>query len=144
MNEGVIVGDKPPLIPSGKYDLSFQYYETLKLFGGRALKLVLWFRVVTQGEYFEVILPRYYNVTGIIGKPSKEGNFKVGWKSSFVREYAALFGLPRRLDRLSMSKYKNHIIEGHTHVVQQSTTHRSIPKDVQYSVIDELIRVKRL
>ena len=87
-------------------------------------------------------LARYYDVTKILGKPAKEGRFKVGWKSDFIREYATLFGLLGRLDRISMSKYKGKIIEGNVHVVERSQNHRKIHEDLQYSVVDQLLRVK--
>ena len=71
--QGTVCGEKPPLVKPGVYDLAFLHHETARLFGGRALKLVLWFRIITLGEYFEVVLPRYYNVLSIKGKPQKYG-----------------------------------------------------------------------
>ena len=129
----------------GVYDLAFLDCETVRLYGGRAQKLVLRFRVVTLGKFFGTILPRYYNVT-IKGKAQKYGQFTVGWKSDFIREYVGLFGgAPKRKDRIPMSVFEKVIISGAVRRVTRSgTDHRVIPKDLQYSVIRELLKVKEL
>ena len=141
-----IDGDLSPLIKPQKYDLSFEYYETAKLFGGKAFKLVLWFKVITLGEYFDVRLPRYYNVKRIMGNPQKYGNFKIGAKCDFLREYANLFGLPvsGRLDRIPMSKFEGAIIEGKVRTVKHGINQHSIHEALQYSVIAELVKVKEI
>lgn len=138
---GGIVGPKIPLIPSEKYEFVFEYYETSKLLGGRALKLTLWFKVITPGKSFELVIPRYYNVLRIIGKPGKNGNFKVGWNSNFTREFSDLFGAPSRPDRMPMSNFKNKIIVGETRVVSIGYQQRKIHKELRYSVIKRLLKV---
>src|SRR5690242_9896028 len=105
-------GDPPVLILPGVYDFRFDYYETKVLFG-RASKLVLWFTVITYGDYFDrVRLPRYYNVTKLLERPRKWGRFKVGYKSDFLREYTTLFPIRPRLDRIPMSAFEKVIVTG--------------------------------
>ena len=139
-----IDGDERPLISPDTYDLAFVYYETIRLFGGRSEKLVLWFRIVSQCKYFETVLPRYYNVTSIKGKPSKYGDFKVGRNSSFLREYASLFDMPKRTDRIPMSVFNKYIFKGKVKIVTHGFNQQKIPKQLQYSVVSELLKVKEL
>ena len=141
--QGTITGAKPAKIKPGEYDLAYRYFETSKLMGGRVSKLAVWFKVVSMGESFDALLPRYYNVQ-LIGKPGKYGAFKVGWKSDFIREYAALFGLPTRKDRIPMGRFERVIIRGAVRNVSKSFRQDDIHPDAQYSVIDKLIKVREI
>jgi hypothetical protein len=135
-------GEAKALIPPGEYQFGFDYHETALMFG-RAPKLVLWFRVLTMGEHFERRIPRYYNVTRIIGRPARRGRFKVGHSSSFVREYLRLFSTTNRLDRIPMSRFEQHIIVGKVRTVRTGGDQKRIPESLQYSVIDELVRIEQ-
>jgi len=139
-----IEGEFRPKIKQGTYDLVFQHYETAKLFNGRALKLILWFSVNTQGEYFGVKLPRFYNVKRIKGRTGKNGDFVLSPNCDFVREYAALFPLPSRLDRIPMSVFKNKIFIGGVRTVTNGFKQAKIPESLQYSVIGDLNEIKKL
>lgn len=146
IGQGFIDGEARPLIEPGMYDLSFRYYETVKLFGGKVSKLVIWFQIITQGKAFGIVMPRYYNVTKINGKPRRWGDFKIGRNSSFLREYVAVFGMPasNRLDRIPMTVFKNNIIRGRVKTVHKGYDARRIPKGLEYSVICELEKKKQL
>jgi len=139
----IIEGAAPPHIKSGVYDLVFDFYETVLLLG-RAPKLVLWFRIANEGESFGTRLPRYYNVKRIIGKPRRSGDFRIGWKADFIREYVSLFGMPQRLDRIAMGGFKNHLIRGKVKTVTNDLRQRDIPEPLRYSVIQELRGIKKL
>jgi hypothetical protein len=135
-------GEAPALVPPGTYELRFDHYDTAVMFG-RAPKLVIWFTIISFGPYFDTVkLPRFYNVRRLIGRPSRNGRFKAGHKSDFVREYYRLFRPPGRLDRISMSPFQRHIILGTTRTVTQGADQREIPAGLQYSVIDELTGIK--
>lgn len=136
--EALIEGDRPLLIEPGIYELAFDHHVTGYMFG-RAPKLVCHFRIVTQGPHFGAMLRRYYNVKTLASKPRRGGSFKVGWHSDFVREYATLFGLPQRLDRVSTEQFKTAIIRGKVATVVRDTKQRSIPEALRYSVITELV-----
>lgn len=142
--DGIIVGERPVMIQAGVYDLSFEHHETANLFGGRAPKLVLWFRVATLGEHYGLLVPRYYNVRAFAGRGRRHGKFHIGWKSDFVREYARCFGLPRRIDRVSTAAFKGVLIEGRIDAVECDHHQRKIHNDLRYSVIRELLKVKEL
>jgi hypothetical protein len=137
LHEVEIEGERPALITPGEYELAFQYHRTLYLFG-RAPKVACYFKIMTMGQHFELILPRYYNAKTLSSKPRKGGAFKVGWHSDFLREYAALFGLPPRLDRVSTETFRNVILRGRVAQVTTDSKQRVIPDPLRYSVIAEL------
>lgn len=140
VGEAQIEGEPPSLVAPGIYDLAFQYYETTYLFG-RAPKVICRFIVATPGEFFERTLVRYYNVLTLNSKPRRGGSFRIGWKSDLLREYVNLFGMPSRLDRLSLEQMKNRIIRGRVVTVARDAKQRSIPEPLRYSVISELLEV---
>ena len=132
----------PPLVKPGVYDLAFIDYKTAMMFKGKAPKLIMNFRIVTLGEFFETELVRYYNVKRVIGKPQRHGRFKPASKGSFLREYMTLFtGRVDRLDRIPMSHFESALIEGVVDTVKRAQG-RDIPGELQYSIITELRRLK--
>jgi hypothetical protein len=138
---GSIVGAKPPLVKPGIYELLYDFDET-RILSRKSTKLVVWFKIITPGEFFGVKLPRYYNVTKLEGKARRYGGFKVGWKSAFIREYAALFNsVPSRADRVPMSRFEGVEIRGRVKTVVSGWRQSTIPQPLHYSVIDALLSV---
>lgn len=136
-----ISDELPPRIKPGEYDLSFVRYETARMFRGKAEKLVMYFKIVSMGEYFDAVLPRYYNVEKIGPKRRTNGRFKAGTKGDFLREYCTLF--PNRIgrrDRIPMSPFKNCLIRGNVVTVKEARG-RPIPPELQYSKIAQLLEV---
>ena len=137
-----VADDLPPLVKPGTYDLVLVDFKTAIMFAGKAPKLIMAFRIVSLGKYFETELSRYYNVKRIIGKPQLFGRFQCSKKGDFLREYMTLFtGKISRTDRVPMSYYENVIIEGKVDTVKVSRG-KGIPKELQYSVIRGLRRLK--
>jgi hypothetical protein len=137
-----IDGERPSLVPPGVYEVGFVAFSTFILFG-RASKLNLQFKVLTMGEHFEKRISRYYNVTRLIGRPGPCGRFKVGFCSDFAREYARLFPMPNRLDRIPMSAFEKHIFLANVRTVEKGAQQESIPDALRYSTISELISIKQ-
>lgn len=134
-----IKGIKPIAIPEGEYDLVFQYHVTGYLYG-RSPKICCFFKIVTMGEFYEMVFPRYYNVRTLTSKPRKGGSFETGWKSDFMREYVRVHGMPQRPDRVSPNDYRNVIVRGQVGTVKTDSKQRSIPDPLRYSVIKEILR----
>lgn len=133
-----VVGEGDVWVPDGLYELGFVEWRTARMFNRG--KLILEFRIVTPGKYFAVVLRRYYNVEPI--KPlGRYGRFKGSRSSDFVREHSALFGKPRRHDRISMRDYESVVIRGRVRTVGKARGRR-IPDAVRYSVVSELLRVE--
>ena len=138
-----VTDDLLPKIKAGVYDLAYVEHETVRMFKGRAHKLIMWFRIVTFGDHFEVVLPRYYNVQNVARKRTKNGSFKAGMKSDFLREYCTLFPNPiKRRDRISMSPFRQSIVRGKISSVKEARG-RDIPSELQYSRIEQLIEMKK-
>ena len=134
-NDGLL-----PLVPGGIYTLTYLYHETGKVF--RSPKLTIWFKITDFGPYFGKVVPRYYNIRRLSGKPGKDGRFVVGRSQDFLREYARLFPNPiNRLDRISMSPFENKLIKACIREVKRDYRQRELAPPLQYSVVDELIRV---
>lgn len=133
-----VVGEGAIWVPEGLYELAFVGWHTSRMFNRD--KLIIEFRVVTPGKAFEACLRRYYNVE-IIKPSGKYGRFKASRSTDFVREHAALFGLPRRLDRISMSRYEPVIIQGRVRTVTKARGRR-LPEAMRYSIVAELLRVE--
>ena len=132
--------DLPPRIPSREYEVQMKKFKTAIMFG-KAAKLIIDFVIVEQCDYFGLVLPKYYNVKRLIGRPQEGGRFKVGATGDFARDYFRLLQVGhRRLDRLPMS-----VMEGVTFLVKVSTVKRArdrdIPEALQYSKIERLIKV---
>ena len=132
--------DLPPRIPSGEYEVQMRKFKTAIMFG-KAAKLIIDFVIVEQCDYFGLVLPKYYNVKRLIGRPQERGRFKVGATGDFARDYFRLLQVGhRRLDRLPMG-----VMEGVTFLAKVSTVKRArdrdIPEALQYSKIERLIKV---
>ena len=133
-----LTGEETALIPDAKYQFAFVQYETKRLC---APKLVVWWRIITHGEHYGVVLPRYYNVNRLIGRAGAKGNFKVGKKSAFTRDWARIFlEEPNRLDRFPMDKLKNIMVEGVTKTVIKDANQTPLAPCSYYSVIDHFTK----
>lgn len=138
----LIDGELPPLIKPGEYEMVLVEFRT-QMFFGRAPKLVMLFKVVQLGEAFETVLPRYYNLQKVIGKLGKNGSFKVGKRSDFLRELCTVFPSVnvRRLDRIPMSCFDGVIIKARVDTVTHDSKQCLIPKPLQYSKVSKLVGV---
>jgi len=141
----VVEGAAPALVAPGTYDLRFKHWETLLMFGC-APKLALWFTIIEMGSpYFDQVqLARYYNVKRIMGKPRKYGRFAVGPRSDALTEYGRLFSVKVRPDRIAFSRLEGVIVRGRVRTVTRASDQREIPECLRYSVLDELVEVKRV
>jgi hypothetical protein len=136
---GSVMGAKPPLVKPDIYNFLYLFDET-RILSRKAMKLAVWFTIVTPGEFYGVRLSRWYNVAKIDGKPRRHGGFKVGWNSAFIREYAAVFNsLPRRTNRIPMSPFEGVEIRGRVRTVVSGWHQSTIPQLLHYSVIEELL-----
>ena len=142
---GQIWGEELPLIPEKTYDLGFVSYSTYMMLG-KSPKLIINFKIMEFGDYFGVTLSKYYGVQKLTSKPRKNGGFLVGRKSNFLRDFITLFPdqSVKRLDRIPMTRFQEHVIKGRVKTVSKGFNQRDIPKPLQYSVIGELLEVKHL
>lgn len=137
---GVVEGRKWPLVPDGIYAATFLHHETAIAFNSP--RVFLHFKIVTPGEYFGKVLYRAFRVKSISGKPRKGGAFKVGLRSNFVFEMAALLPDLPRLDRISPQVLMNKTLMVKIEEVTNNNRQREIPRALRYSVIRELLSVE--
>ena len=127
------------LVPPGIYVMKFLYGETRYLHNRRP-KLVLWFSIVDMGEFFGARVARYYNIKEIKGRPCKNGRFKAGAKSDFMREYFSVVTQPvQRRDRIPLTYLENYMIKVKVKTVEKSYDQSKIPKALQYSVVEKVL-----
>ncbi len=131
-------GDDSPLIPEGKYEMSYVGHSTW-LFMGRQPKVVISFSIVDPG-YVGIILPAYYNAKHTIGKRGRNGQFKAAKKGNLLRDFYSIFPNEpvTRLDRLPLTKLKNSLVQGTVATVKTGFDQREIPKPIQYSVVRKI------
>lgn len=129
--------ERPTLIPEGEYKvILFRYWKGYLY--GKSCKLILVFRIVTQGSYFGRLVYRCYNIKGLT---KRKEIIPKGWHSDFVREYSKLFGAPRKLREIGVRQYKNKVLICSLRTVHKDFKQRLLPDDIKYSVIDELLKV---
>ena len=89
-------------------------------------------------------LNAYYNVKKLTGKPKKDGHFSLGLRHDFTFDYSVCFGTPPRLDRISMCRFRNVMVEAEVRTVRHNRNQRLYPEGMQYSVVDHIKGVKQL
>lgn len=140
-SDGEIEGELPALVPPGIYQLRLTHWATYK-YMNRAPKLALCFSIIQQGEYFEELLKRHYNVARLVGKEGRSGRFKAVPGCDLVREYARLLELPGRFDRFNLQQLKSRVILGSVGTVTTTARQKTLAAAVQYSVVRELLRLE--
>jgi hypothetical protein len=129
--------ERPVLIKPGSYKVILIRYWKGYLYGGTP-KFILVFKIISGGIHNGVHLYRCYNIKGLTKR--KEVVTK-GWHSDFVREYSKLFGAPRKLRDIRIVEFKNKVFVCSVRAVTKDYKQRTLPDDMRYSVIDELIEV---
>lgn len=126
-----------PLVEPGEYKLAFVHFTTALMFG-RAPKLGLLFRVLDFGPSNGVVLPRWYGVKRLKGRPGKNGNFVAKARGDFIEDFYRLLDHKGRLDRLPMSQWRQGVYTGVVETVTKNSRGREYPEPVRYSVIRSL------
>ena len=94
----LLVDDKL-LLPDDKYEAVFIGHETVFVFQNP--KIFLRFRITSQGEHFGKEIFRAYRVNKLVGKPSKNGKFKLRRGSDLFADISRLLDFKVRPDRIS-------------------------------------------
>ena len=137
-NDSPIDSERPMLIKPGTYEVVLVRYWKGYLYG-KSSKLILVFRIVTEGPHYGQHLYRCYNIKGLT---KRKEIIPKGWHSDFVREYSKLFGMPRKLRDIGVRKFKNKLFKCSVRTVTKDFKQRPLPHDMQYSIIGELLEVQ--
>lgn len=132
-----------PLVPPGVYQLAYVRHAARRMFG-RSPKLIVWFRILDFGESNGAVIPRYYNLRELSGKPNAAGNFKrfkVGQRSDLMHEFALVCVIDRtmRLDQLPIARLGEFVLKGRVRTVTHNRKQKRIHDQLQYSVVETIL-----
>ncbi len=134
--------DDLSLLPEGEYRLGYIDYRTCIAFN--VPRVVVRFKILDFGEHFGKQLERWYRVGSLRGKPRKFGDFRVGKRSDFFRDYLRVIGAPtaNRRDRLSFTSLKNKVVVGSIRTVVEGRDQEKLETGARYSVVNRLLRTE--
>ena len=135
--------DKPILVPDDIYSVIYMRHVTW-LFKGRYPKVVITFSIQDFGEFYLREINAYYNVRRIVGKPSKNGHFVLGWKSNLMLDISNIFGPQPRMDRISMCRFNKKLIKVQTKTVKYNRDQREYPENMHYSVVCKMLEATEI
>jgi len=131
-----------PKIPDGQYVVEFTRYYTAEMFKKQGAKVCLVFGIV-EGNYEGFELQRFYSAARLIGSTGEDGDFKAKSQTCvMLMEYCTCFPEQeiKRLDRIPMSRWKEGQFIVQTRSTKQNHQGKDIPTQLQYTVIDEIIK----
>ncbi len=144
VDEIVVDGDLPPLIPVGSYDASVIGYELmpeLAMYNGQS-KLRIDFDVVLPNEA-RVTLPMYCNVRLIQDRTTRSVRLRVGANSKYARTWRTITGRrPSRHDRMAARSLVGAYVRVTVETVVESRAQERLDGVNQYSKVqrvDELL-----
>ena len=123
-----------PLVPDNSYELVYVNHKYVPAFGGN-YKLVMTFRIVSQGEHYEKLLKRFYNVH------RQNKMFSAPKNGYLTREMRQLFGNTLKTRGLPLDRLKENVILGKTRTVESDYRQKKLGEANQYSIIDQLVKV---
>jgi hypothetical protein len=117
-----------PVTASGPNDVRSLAF---KVFHGKALKVQVDFRLI---EHAQIVLPRYFPVTGYVG-----GRIRAGRHSDIVRELSVVLGRRVRADRIPISDLSGLLLDVLVRDVVTDHRQRPLAPVNRYSVIERLV-----
>jgi hypothetical protein len=125
------------LIPEGQYKVAYQYHETKVVFN--TPKVFVNFIVVDLGPYHGLKLFRAFRVNELIGKPSRNGRFKLKKRSDLLLMLCHLYENQRiRPDRISLRDLKGLVLNVMVRTVTKDYRQKTLPEILKYSVIGDV------
>jgi hypothetical protein len=124
------------LIPEGAYHAVYVSHSTTNGTFGPKLKIT--FRIVTQGEHYEVLVDGWYNLKGTGEKTGKRGKVIVSRHSKFVGEMLKIFQTKIRLTRISPAMLSGHVIQINVRTVKKNSLQKTLPEILQYSTVESM------
>ena len=125
------------IVPDGTYRAVLIGHETASVF--RTAKVFLHFRIVEVGNEFGKLLYRAYRARALVGKPARNGKFKVARRSELLLMVYRVTHLKIRVDRLSFAELRSHVLRISTRTVSKDYQQRDLPQPLWYSVVDDVL-----
>ena len=126
-----------PLIPAGDYQAKYLRHETALVFG-KTSKVYVHFEIVDPGQHNGTKLYRAFRVTALIGKPRRNGRFKLKRRSDLFLTLCRLFDGKHRPDQVSLTRLRNLVLKISVRTVTKDYNQRPLPEMLHYSVVDEI------
>ena len=137
LDDILVDGKVWPCIPSQIYQAVYTHHETTKVFN--TPKVFVHFRIVEPGPYFGVHLYRAFRVADFVGKPGRNGRFRLKKRSELYLTMCWLYEWRKmRPDRVSLRDLKSVVLRVTTRTVKRDYKQRPLPEALRYSVIYEI------
>lgn len=138
--EGEIIFDcanRAPMVAPGEYEAVYVHHETQRVF--MTPKLFVWFRLVTPGPAYDVMVYRAYRVKKLTTKAGKNGGFVASRMSDIYHDLGRILDIRLRPDRVSAAALRGIMCRVRVRKVVRDYKGRAIPEWDQYSVVDALL-----
>jgi hypothetical protein len=130
-------GRKWPLLPEGEYQVVYTHHEAAVLFN--TAKVFLHFRIAESGPYLNKRLYGAYRAAELIGRPGKNGRFKLKHRSELYLTLCCLYqAIKLRSDRISLHDLKRLVLRVTVRTVTKDYKQRLLPESLHYSVVDPI------
>ncbi len=126
-------------IPAGRYSACIVDTSTKLFFFGRSPKVVLTFRILDLGPYFEMLVNGFYAVKRIKGKPRRNGAFEAGPRSRLLRDISKLIDSRPPTDHIPENVIESAVFEIEIRRVDRANG-EALSESMQYAVVDRIVR----
>ena len=126
-------------VPPGRYTACVESAQTAILFGGRAQKVILTYRILDYGPCFEKRVRGYYAVRHIVGKPRRNGRYSIGPRSRLIRDTAHMIDGRPPTDHFPIEKASKTIVEIELRIVTTADG-KDLASSMQYVVVDHVVK----
>ena len=126
-------------IPKGIYSACIVDASTKLFYFGRSPKVVLTFRILDQGPYFEKLVRGFYAVKRIKGKARRNGEFEAGPRSRLLRDISKLIDSRPPTDHIPASVIQAAVFEIEVRRVERAAG-EELAESMQYAVVDRIIK----
>jgi hypothetical protein len=125
------------LIPEGEYQVKYLHHETKS--GSFGPKVKITFQIISMGRYFEQIIHAWYNIKSSGKKSGRNPKIGLSRHSKLTNELLKVLQIKKRVDRLSLSDLKNHILVVKVRTVKTNSTQKQLASALHYSVVDSMV-----
>ena len=126
-------------LPKGNYSACIVDASTKLFFFGRSPKVVLTFRILDLGPYFEMLVRGFYAVKRIKGKPRRHGTFEAGPRSRLLPDISKLIDSRPPTDHVPERIIEAAIFEIEVRIVD-TVSGEKLTESMQYAVVDRIVR----
>lgn len=137
LDDALLEGRDLPLLPEAEYLMAYTHHETAMLFN--TPKVFVHFRITEPGPYLIQRLYGAYRASELMGRPGKNGRFKLKHRSELYLTMCWLYQARKlRPDRMSLRDLKQAVLRVSVRTVTKDYKQRPLPDCERYSVVDAI------